>query len=86
MPNINSEQSMKDFTFGIIETLHNEKKRRGKFPDFVTRNEVLHFIKNRVARSLKSMEEEGKLTSGEMMNYDNRYYEIKEDNSRGDRD
>jgi hypothetical protein len=84
MPDINSETDMKDFTFGIIETLHNEKKRRGKFPDFVTRNEILQFIKNRVERSLKSLEEEGKLTSGEMMNYDNRYYEINEDTEGSD--
>lgn len=77
---------MKDFTFGIIETLHNEKKRRGKFPDFVTRDEMLHFIKNRVERSLKGLQNEGKLTSGEMMNYDNRYYEITEYTDRSDRD
>lgn len=77
---------MKDFTYGIIETLHNEKKRRGKFPDFVTRNEVLHFIKNKVERSLNTLQEEGKLTSGEMMNHDNRYYEITEHTVRSDRD
>ena len=76
MPDINSEAEMKDFTHGIIETLHREKKKRGKYPDHVTRNEVLHFIKNRVERSLKALEEDGKIKSGEMWNHDNRYYEI----------
>lgn len=77
---------MQDFTFGIIETLHKEKKKRGKFPDHVSKNEVLHFIKNKVERSLKALEEEGKVNSIDAWNYNNKYYDITEDTEGSDRD
>ena len=76
MATINSEEDMKGFTLDILQTLHEEKKKRNIVPDHVTRNDVLVFIKNRVERSLNSLEMEGVLKSGEMWNYDNRYYEL----------
>ena len=71
---------MKGFTLDILQTLHEEKKKRNIFPDHVTRNDVLVFIKNKVERSLRTLEKEGTVKSGEMMNYDNRYYEFTKQN------
>jgi hypothetical protein len=73
---INSESDMKEFTLDIIQTLHKEKKKRNIVPDFVTRSETLEFIRNRIDRSLKGLEEDGEIKSGEMWNLNNRYYEI----------
>jgi DNA-binding PadR family transcriptional regulator len=73
---INSETDMKEFTLDIIQTLHEEKKKRNIIPDFVTRSEILEFIRNRIDRSLKGLEEDGEIKSGEMWNLNNRYYEI----------
>jgi len=79
MPDINDTQSMKDFTFGIIETLHNEKKKRNIFPDNVTRNEILHFIRNKVERSLISIQEENKIECIGEWTHENKIYKLKKD-------
>jgi len=76
MPDITNETEMKDFTLNIIEVLHKAKKDRNLFPDHVTRNEILHFIGNKVERALKTLESENVVNSGESMGYQNRYYEL----------
>jgi len=79
MLDINDTQSMKDFTLGIIETLHSEKKKRNIFPDNVTRNEILHFIRNKVERSLISLQEENKIEFIGEWTYENKIYKLKND-------
>jgi hypothetical protein len=71
---INSETDMKEFTLDIIQTLHEEKKKRNIVPGLVRRGEMLQFIQNRVDRSLKKLEQEGKIKTRETIN--SKCYEI----------
>jgi len=79
MPNINNETEMKNFTFVIIETLHSEKKKRNIFPDNVTRNEILHFIRNKVERSLNTLKKENKIECLGEWTHENKIYKLKND-------
>lgn len=78
MATINSDEDMKAFTLDIISTLEQAKKDKGLVPSHISRNDVLHYIKNRVEKSLKNLESEGKIESGEAWNYNNRFYKTKE--------
>lgn len=76
MIDIDNREYMKQLTFKIIQMLHNEKKKRKIYPDFATRSNVVEYIKNKIDKAVKDLEEEGKIKSGELMNCGNRYYKI----------
>lgn len=75
---LNNPNETRQLIFETIQLLHNEKQRRRIKPDHVLRSEILKFIQNKIDRALQSLEQEGKIKSGKVMNYFDKYFVINE--------